>query len=188
MGGSGGGSGGGGLGPSYSPASARLDQLEEIARRALRAPEAERPRRVVFMSYRYRDSEKVDDFRQSARTERFPIELTDFSLSVPFDSDDAEYIRRGIRRRIQQSSVTLVAVGSTTYQSKWVDWEIRESRNSGKGIVAFKLDSGADPPIPSALRELGIPLLPKDNTLIGNAIEQAAAQRWNETSGTPDAP
>ncbi|VVB87327.1 Uncharacterised protein [uncultured archaeon] len=74
-------------------------------------------------------------------------------LRVPFDSENAEYIRSGIRSRIEQSSVTLVAVSETTYKSKWVNWEIRESLKMGKGVVVVNISNDPSIRMPDAVNE-----------------------------------
>jgi hypothetical protein len=74
-------------------------------------------------------------------------------LKVPFDSENAEYIKSGIRSRIEQSSITLVAVSETTHESKWVNWEIRESLKMGKSVVVVKISDDSSIRMPDAVNE-----------------------------------
>jgi hypothetical protein len=141
----------GGLGLSIG----RIAQLQEEAKAILRDG-AEPERRNVFISFASEDLDYVNLLRGQAKNEDSDLEFNDWSLKEPFNSDRAEYIRRGIRERIRQSSVTLVFVSEHTAASEWVDWEIRESHRLGKGVVAMY--QGESPPtvLPQALGELGV--------------------------------
>ena len=70
-----------------------------------------------------------------AKNESSNIEFNDYSLKAPFNSKNADYIKRGIRERIRQSSVTVVYLTDKTAGSKWVNWEIRESIAMEKGYL-----------------------------------------------------
>jgi hypothetical protein len=84
------------------------------------------------------------------------MDFNDYSVKEPYNSDQAEYIKRKIREKIRQSSSTIVYLSKSTAASEWVDWEIRESHRQGKRIVAMY--QGDTPPknMPSVLNELGI--------------------------------
>lgn len=165
----------GGGGGAYSFSEGELKSLEEKAKQAL--SERDKPeKRNVFISFAYEDVQQVNLLRGQAQNENSDIEFNDWSLREPFDSDRAEYIRAGIRERINQSSVTLVYVSNNTASSKWVDWEVRESIRLGKGVVAVY--SGSPPTrLPAALRELGTSPIPWTQQGISQAIEAAATKR-----------
>ena len=78
---------------------------------------------------------KVNLLRGQAKNENSNIEFNDYSLKAPFNSKDADYIKRGIREQIRQSSVTVVYLSDKTADSEWVDWEIQESIAMGKGVA-----------------------------------------------------
>jgi len=166
-----GGSGGGG----FSLSERQLKTLEERAREALRTSD-QPERRNVFLSFCYEDIDEVNLLRGQAKNENSNLEFNDWSLREPFDSENAEYIRRGIRERIRQSSVTLVYLSDHTANSKWVDWEIGQSVALGKGVVAVY--KGDTPPtvLPAACREHSVRLVPWKHQQIGKAIERAANQ------------
>ena len=154
------------MGPTH------IDKLEDIAKREIRKTEPPKPRRRVFISFRHEDLDLANLFRGQAKNENSDLDFIDFSLRVPFKSDNAQYIKRGIRERIKNSSVTIVLIGDTTYESEWVDWEIRESLQLGKGVKAIKLkDSVRTPP---ALVEYGIEPLPWNLKRVNQAIQEAA--------------
>ena len=121
-----GGSGGGGwnrLGDVRS--------LEEKARAALRGGI-----RNVFISFATEDLNEVNLLRAQAKNDNSDIEFNDHSVRAPFDSERADYIRRKISERIERSSVTVVYLSDSTAQSKWVEWEAKQSLKLGKKVVA----------------------------------------------------
>lgn len=171
----GGGGGGGGWAPSRGEVS-DIGRLEDIARRELEKPTPE-PRRRVFLSFRGEDKTLVDLFRGQAKNKNTDLDFIDFSLRAPFNSENAEYIRMGIRERIRQSSVTVVLITESTHQSQWVDWETRESVRLGKGVIGVKLKD--DPPvkIPDAIKEYGFRVVGWNHAEIRRAINEAAEKR-----------
>ncbi len=163
--------GGGGGGRSLTPDELR--RLTQVAKDSLKKA-AEPGKRNVFISFVEEDLPDVNLLRGQAKNENSNIEFNDWSIKEPFDSKNAEYIRRGIRERIRQSSVTVVYVSEKTAQSKWVDWEIRESVALGRGVVAMY--KGATPPskLPAALTEHKVPLVPWKQGELAKAIEHEA--------------
>lgn len=168
--------GGSGGGSRRRISREHLTELSRTAKEALRQSD-EPQRRCVFISFASEDLDEVNLLRGQAKNENAGFELIDRSLQEPFDSQQAEYIKAGIRQRINQSSVTLVYLSADTANSKWVDWEIRESVRLGKGVIGvFK---GNAPPalLPPALGEIGARLIPWTHDAIADAIEQASRQR-----------
>jgi len=166
--------GGGGGGGIYRVTPKEADKLEDIARKEIKRKTPPQPRRRVFLSFRGTDKAEVDEFRSRAKDKESDLDFIDFSLAVPFRSENAEYIQRGIRERIKASSVTVVLIGETTHKSEWVDWEIRESVRLGKGVVAVRLRDDPSIKTPKALEEHGIKPLPLDEGKISHAIQEAA--------------
>ena len=152
-----------------------LKKLAEKAKEALR--EAAKPdKRNVFISFAEEDLDEVNLLRGQPKNELSELDFNDWSLSEPFDSKNAEYIRRGIRERIKQSSVTLCYISESAAESKWVDWEIRESKKLGKGVIAVY--KGPKPPrkLPPTVSEFGVPLVPWKHKELMRAIEAAALE------------
>src|SRR2546428_2737056 len=151
------GGGGGSLYPGGGGGS-DFSALESIARQALEVT-VERPaRRRVFLSFRGEDVDLVNVFRAQAKNEASGLDFIDFSLTVPFDSEDAAYIRRGIRARIEACSVTLVLLTGSTHESEWVNWEVEESRRLGKGVVAGRVREEPSLQVPQYIPGKGLPL------------------------------
>ena len=169
---------GGSIGGGIPLGQRNLNRLEQAARESLREGASTGPsRRNVFISFASEDLGEVNMFRGQAKNQNNELEFSDRSLQKPFNSENEEYIKRGIRERIRQASVTLVYVSENTSQSEWVDWEIRESIRLGKGIIA--VHKGDSPPrnLPAAVRENNIDVVPWEHTEISEAIDRAAVQR-----------
>jgi len=153
-----------------------LEALDQMARARLR--EGVQPqRRNVFISFATEDLTLVNFLRGQAKNENSSLEFIDRSLMKPFNSEEAEYIKRGIRERIRQASVTVCFISENTAQSEWVDWEIRESIRLDKGVIAMY--QGERPPrrLPPAIEEFGIKLIPWKQAELTAAINQAAKQK-----------
>ena len=124
-----------------------------------------------------RDRPLVDLFRGQVRNKNTDLDFIDFSLRVPFNSKNAEYIRRGIRERIRQSSVTIVIITDSTHKSKWVDWEIRESKRLGKGVIGVRCKDNPSIKIPKAISEHGCRVVNWNHAEIRQAINETAENR-----------
>lgn len=164
----------GGGGGTYRVTPIEADKLEDIARIEIKRKKPPQLRRRVFLSFRGTDKDLADEFRSRAKDKESDLDFIDFSLVVPIRSDNAEYIKRGIRDRIRASSVTVVLIGETTHKSEWVDWEIRESIKLGKGVVAVRLKDDPSLKTPKALEENGIKPLPLAEGKVSQAIQEAA--------------
>lgn len=167
-----GGKGGGGGRPI---GEAMAEQLERQIKQEL--SEAAAPKRNVFISFKSEDLNEVNLLRAQAKNDNSALEFNDWSLKVPFDSERAEYIRRGIRERIRQASVTVVYLSEATASSQWVDWEIRESAKLGKGVVAVHKQGGRPSVIPTAITEHRVRVIEWTAKGLGEAIEGAAKRR-----------
>ena len=165
----------GGSGGRYLRES-EIDALEQTSKTTMREG-AQPQRRNVFISFDSDDLTLVNFLRGQAKNENSSLDFIDRSLMRPFDSEDAEYIKRGIRERIRQASVTICFVTENTAQSRWVDWEIRESIKLGKGVIAMYQGEKPPPNLPPAVKEFGIRLVPWKQTEITSAINQAAEER-----------
>jgi hypothetical protein len=163
----GGGGGGRGLTPS------ELQQLEQKAKQSLKTS-GDTGKCNVFISFASEDLSDVNMLRAQAKNDNSDIEFNDWSLKKPFDSKDAEYVKRGIRERIRQCSVTVIYISDKTVDSKWVDWEIRETIALGKGVVAMY--KGDRPPtrLPKAVADNKVPVVPWNQRELAEAIKTQA--------------
>ena len=166
--------GGGGGGRGLTPDELR--NLEQRAKESLKEGDGG-GKRNVFISFSSEDLDEVNLLRGQAKNENSNVEFNDWSLKEPFDSEKADYIKRGIRERIRQSSVTVVYVSDKTADSKWVDWEIRESLAMGKGVVA--MHKGNTPPkrLPKSITDNQIKVVPWNQKQLARAIEKESESR-----------
>jgi hypothetical protein len=133
-------------------------------------------KRRLFLSFHAEDRPQVAGFRLMARNPNIAVDFYDGSLKVPVNSEEAGYIRKVIREKIQRASVVVCLIGNGTAWRDWVDWELRTSIELGKGIcgVRLKESRGRTPPV---LAEAEAPIAKWDMEAIIAAIECAAARR-----------
>ena len=136
----------------HSSSSGEINRLQDVARREL-DKENQPERRRVFLSFKYEDKTLVEFLRAQAKNENSELDFIDMSLQVPFNSENAEYIKQGIRARINQSSVTLVMASKTTHESEWVNWEIEESIRLGKRVVVVNTNKEGSIQMPNAVEQ-----------------------------------
>lgn len=95
----------------------------------------------AFLSFVEEDIHLVNLFRGQAKKEGSDLEFSDYSLKEPFNSSNADYIKRGISDKIKLATLTICLYGPTTYQSNWVDWELNKTLGVGKPIMGVWLYS-----------------------------------------------
>jgi len=164
---------GGGRGWSLSKDD--LKKLEDIAKENLKK-DSEPAKRNIFISFIQEDLKEVNLLRGQAKNEDSDLEFNDWSLREPFDSEKAEYIKRGIRERIRQSSVTVVYLSEKTADSRWVNWEITESIKLGKSVVGVFKGETKPSKLPKAMGK-NPKLVPWTHKGLTKAIEQAAKEK-----------
>lgn len=145
--------------------------LESAAKKAINQPLSDQGKKNVFISFAHEDKSEVDLLRGQAKAETNDLEFNDWSLKVPFDSKNAEYIKRGITERIKQSSVTLCYITEHTASSQWVNWEIQKSLELGKKVVCVY--KGDTPPkaLPKAATENSLKLVQWNHQEIKKVLE-----------------
>lgn len=158
--------GGGGGGRGLTP-----DELKNLEQRAKKSLKDGGGKCNVFISFSSRDLNDVNLLRGQVKNRNSDIEFSDWSLKVPFDSKKAEYIKRGIRERIRQCSVTVVYVSANTAGSAWVNWEIEESVAMGKRVVAIHKGNKAPFPLPKAVTDNKVPVVSWNQEELTNAIK-----------------
>lgn len=164
--------GGGGRRPSMDD----LVTLAERAKESLREKESPTARHV-FISFVEEDLDEVNLLRGQAKNENSDLTFDDYSLKEPFDSANADYVRRGIRERLQRTSVCIVYLSNNTWSSKWVQWEISEALRLGKAVIGVY--KGAAPPsrLPEPFREGRLRIVHWKHNDLMKAIDEAAAKR-----------
>ena len=93
----------------------------------------------AFLSFVQEDLNLVNLFRGQAKGDISGLDFADYSVKEPFDSRNAEYIGRGITEQIKLAQLTICLCGPTTYESDWVNWELKKSIELGKPIMGVYL-------------------------------------------------
>lgn len=165
---------GGGGGYSFNPKD--LERLEKKAKDKL--TEGDFPsKRNVFISFVNEDIGEVNLLRGQAKNESSDLEFSDYSVKEPFDSKNAEYIKRNIKEKIEKVSITLVYVTKDTASSKWVKWEVEQSIKMGKGVLAVYKGEKPSSNIPQFIKDNNIKLVKWSHKELTNAIDKAAKKR-----------
>ncbi len=93
----------------------------------------------TFLSFVEEDLDVVNLFRGQARNENSDLEFADYSVREPYNSANADYIKRQIAPKISGSSLTMCLYGPSTYTSQWVNWELNKALELGKPIMGVRL-------------------------------------------------
>ena len=108
----------------------------------------------LFLSFASEHTALVEAFRRQATSRLSLLSFDDCSTSTVTGSAWKHHAEELIR----SCRATLCLVGSSTYQSGPVDWEIRKSIDLGKRVLAVYLEPTTI--LPAALLEIGISPLP----------------------------
>lgn len=165
----GGGSGGGLL-------NSDIRSLEEKVKQRL-AEAKEDLSRHVFISFDHEDLDEVNLLRGQAKNDKLDLHFDDYSVKEPYDSANADYIKRSIREKIDRCSVTLVYLTDRAASSQWVNCEIEESLKYGKGVIGVY--KGDVPPArtPPAFQQSGCKAVKWESAALMKAIEDASTKR-----------
>lgn len=164
----------GGGGGGRTVAEHMRDLLEAKAKKEIAAASA--ARRNIFISFSFDDVSQVNLLRGQALNESSELEFSDRSVRVPFP-ERTEIIEQGIRDKIRQSSVTVCVLTDSSAESEWVDWEIRESIQMGKGVVGMYLGDRPPKALPASLSEHRIEVVAWQHEALMRAIERAVERR-----------
>lgn len=101
-------------------------------------------KRKVFISYYHGDQKEVDQFVKDFSDVFIPKTVGIKDGDFEFDSNSPEYIMRKIReQKLDDSTVTIVLIGSCTHSRRYVDWEVKASLQQGQtlpnGLIAINL-------------------------------------------------
>ncbi len=130
--------------------------------------------RRVFIAHQHNDRQQVKGFILLRWNINVNFTFFDRSLVDPVNSNNETYIRRSIRNQMNGTSVTVVLIGDKTHNSKWVDWEIEESKGRGNGLLGIKLKGKSNTTTPALLRTYGAEVLTWQPSEFEAAVERAA--------------
>lgn len=101
----------------------------------------------AFISFEMEDKWARDFLAQHAKDKRNDVEFLDYSVKVPFDSKwKTECVKR-----IGATKGTVVLIGSTTWSSEAVKWEIAETLRQGHYVFGVQINTDETHTIPTGL-------------------------------------
>ena len=159
---------GGGSGSRFEPSD--LAQLESKAKKTLRDAAGD-PH--IFISFSHEDLKEINLLRGQAKNDNNDLEFDDYSVKEPFNSENADYIRKKIREKIERISVAVVYLTKNSASSDWVNWEIQESIRQGKGVVGMYKGDAPPSTLPKAFSENGCKLVKWSHEELSKAIDDA---------------
>ena len=166
------------MGGSYGGGLGNLDiqRLSEKVKQKLTDAKSDASRHV-FISFDHEDLDEVNLLRGQAKNDKVDLQFDDHSVKAPFDSSNADYIKRQIREKIDRCSVTVVYLSEKTASSKWVNWEIEESIKRGKGVIGVYKGDKAPASAPAAFQQNGCKSVKWEHATLMKAIEDASTKR-----------
>lgn len=153
-----------------------IKSLEERVKQKLTEAKSDTSRHV-FISFDHEDLNEVNLLRGQAKNDQVDLQFDDHSVKEPFDSTNADYIKRQIREKIDRCSVTVVYLSDKTASSKWVNWEIEESIKRGKGVIGVYKGDKSPANVPPAFQQNGCKTVKWEHAALTKAIEDANKKR-----------
>ena len=131
--------------------------------------------RRIFISYQHDDLMQAKGFNLLRWNKNVEVEFVGRHRLKPVDSTNEAYIRSKIHEELCGTSVTVVLIGDSTWNSEWVRNEVRWSleKRPPNGIVGIRLKDGVK--IPDSLRECGAEIIDWKPNEFEAAFDRAAA-------------
>lgn len=153
-----------------------IERLENKAKEQLKKTATDSSRHV-FISFSHNDLDEVNLLRGQSKNENTEFKFDDHSVKEPFNSSNADYIKRQIREKIDRCSVTVVYLSTNSSKSDWVNWEIEESIKRGKGVIGVYKGNTAPTTFPEAFSKHKCKSIQWTHEGLKNSIEEASQKR-----------
>ena len=119
------------------PPQAASPPMPYLADLLAQIQQPKRPR--IFVSYQHDPDQPYYDKFSQLFHDAYEC-VFDNSLDDPVDSTNTDYIMQRIRDEyITGTSCTIVLVGPTSYQRKYLDWEIKATLDKEHGLIGVRL-------------------------------------------------
>lgn len=151
-------------------------KLEEKAKKMLKEATADTSRHV-FISFAYEDMDEVNLLRGQAKKDNTELQFDDHSVKEAYDSENADYLKRKIREKIDRCSVTVVYLSEKTASSSWVNWEVEESLKRGKGVIGVYKGDSQPTNTPPAFQQNKCKAVKWEHAALMKAIEDVNSKR-----------
>lgn len=90
----------------------------------------------VFISHSWDHVEDLRNLRKLLKNRGyFNVEFKEVPPDSPINSQNSEYVKRVLRKRIEDSNVVLGIAGMYASYSDWMDWELSIAISKGKKVV-----------------------------------------------------
>jgi MTH538 TIR-like domain (DUF1863) len=115
-----------------------------MAVKALTAPPLLQVKRKVYFAFDFDDVIRVNNVRQigkiGSREQRNPRSFTDRSMWEKRDIKSEENLKALMRQAVHYSSAVCVLIGTNTWKSRWVNYEIARAVIDERGLVGVQLN------------------------------------------------
>lgn len=101
----------------------------------------------AFISFEMEDKWARDFLVQQAKDKKNDIEFYDYSVKEPFDSG----WKTECAKRIAMTKGTIVLIGSSTWKSEAVLWELGETTRQKNYIFGIQINKDKTHPVPDGL-------------------------------------
>jgi hypothetical protein len=123
----------------------------------------------VFISFQFdEDKVPVGLFRHQAKNSK-QMKFIDYSVKGPWEQ---EKWKKKCEERIRRSSILVVAIGATTYQSGAINWEIETAHKLGKPIFGMRIYGDKNHRIPEPLQKYNAEILEWKLEAVQNKLDK----------------
>jgi len=141
----------------------------------------------VFISHFNQDEQNIKKMQTLLSSKGFNFRNSSIDSTKPNRANNAEYIKRLLRMRINWAGTFICLIGPKTHTREWVDWEIDQAFKKGKRIVGVYINGAKDSDVPENFEKYGNALVGWDSNRIIGAVE-GNINNFENTSGNPRAP
>lgn len=156
-----------------------LNTLEKKAKEKLKTSERE-SNKHIFISFANEDKDEINLLRGQAKNDNSSLHFDDYSLKKAFNSIDADYIKQGIREKIDRCSVVIVYLSDHAASSKWVNWEIEEAIKKGKKVIGVYKGDNVPTKIPFAFKTNNCEAIKWEQKALMRAIDNSNTSRESD--------
>src|SRR4030042_6187135 len=126
----------------------------------------------VFLSFAPEDILKVKDLLPLFTGADYELDFCQIPPDADFEGTGAESIKRAIGVKIVNSRLTVCLIGEETHKSKWVNCELKKSRDKGNRIIAMALKRVESAVLPEVVREENLKFYPWDAQKLKKLIQE----------------
>jgi len=136
----------------------------------------------VFLSFADEDAQKVGKLIPLLHCPDYELDFYEGSLSLDFDAEGSESVRRAIGEKIAGCNLAVCLIGENTHKSRWVDSQLRKNRNKGNKIIAMALKGVQSAVLPDVIKEEFLKFYPWDPQKLKILITDDTHKPFNNSS------